>query len=900
MCPRCSGSGRVDDAVCPECHGDAQGLWLSGWWIFWGGRVSVMTLAVERGERVVRVVIDALALLAGIAGLVLLGWHVWQERHAGFRVSIFFADPLLVWFWISGLVDLYLIYRLAQESHVASRVVPAGQAVMPMPSTMAWNDRPQLHRRAFRDAFQAYRLATRRIVQSAWRIGRLCGEREVTAFHVLAALVSSGHIDLVFARLGVNSHDLIAQIKHSLRKGATAKECNFSSACVRIFLCAYAEASQAKHPFVEPIDLLIALVASQDPLIDDLFREQGVTVTNVRHVSEWLSFHKDFVARASSSRARAQFKPKGEMNRSYTSIVTPFLDRFSHDLTSYARGGAFEPLVNREHEMTTLFQLINAGHRGIVLVGEQGTGRTIFIEGLAQRMATEEVPRRLVDQRLVSISVGALVAGASGLGSFEQRLLGVLGEAQRSGNIILCFENIHELVGIESGGSASLDLAQVLVDAFERSQLIILATTTPSAWAHVIERTDLSHKFQSLSFGELNHDTVMRILESKAPFIESRSRALFSYPSLEALIGFSDKYIHEQRLPEKAINLMEEVAQKVRAERGAWSVVTESDIASFISQKTSIPISAVTGDESEKLLELENLMHRRVVGQDEAVRAVATAVRRARTQLREEKRPIVNLLFLGPTGVGKTEVARTLAEVYFGSEEIMVRFDMSEFQHPGSIERLIGVTGGPPGQLTEIVRRRPFVLILLDEIEKAHRDILNIFLQVMDDGRLTDASNGLTIDFTNTIIIATSNAGSVYIQDAVRSGDSADKIRADLMNRELREYFSPEWLNRFDNIIVFKPLSLEDVGVIARLMMDRIIKKLAAQEIDLQIDEAVFAELAQAGFSPEFGARPLRRAIQDKVEDSLAKIMLMHRITRRDTLELHSGFEWSVKKAKKL
>lgn len=878
--------------------GSQKGMWFGGWWLYFKKEFTLARIQQVRVERVLTRVLDIIALIIGVAGFAWMLWLVYDTRVPLDQVLpwLFQYNPQLVWFFVSGFADIYVVYRLVKESHVARAVLLPED--VHEESVFSWDAQGALHEKAHINVVDAFDYSARRVLENAWLTARKLKQPEVLPIHIFAATFVVGSAEMVLARLALDVPVFFKQIKKQLKQGSHDAPPAFSSAAIETFLVAYKESFLLRKHKVTSIDMLVAL-SRVEGYPQEILRDQGIDGTKVAHVSEWLVYHSRFVSRIRKYRRAAQFKPKGEMNRSYTSVVTPFLDRFSHDYTLFAKSGAFSPMVGRDDEMQRIFQFVRSGASGVLLVGEEGTGRTALMEGLAQRMVEEDVPTMLEDQRLVAVSVGALVAGASQMGSSEQRLLGVLSEAQRSGNIVLYFDNIHEMVGVGSESSETLDLAQILADALERSNLRVFASTTPYHWQQFLEKSGIGHLFQRVEVGEPDFDTTIRVLESKAPFIEARTSALFSYPALETMVTLSDRYMHEERLPAKAIQIANEVSQRVAAEKGKGGVVTAEDVSKLVSEKTKIPLTDVTSDESKKLLELEQLLHRRVVNQVEAVSAVATAVRRARTELREEKRPIVNLLFLGPTGVGKTEVAKSLSEVYFGSEDVMIRLDMSEYQHEGSVFRLIGTPGGEQGLLTSAVRRQPFALVLLDEIEKAHPKILNLFLQVMDDGRLTDSS-GMTVDFTNTIIIFTSNAGAFYIQDAIKRGDAPEQIRADLLNTELRQHFRPEWLNRVDNVVVFTPLTPEHVIEITKLMLDKIIVKLAKKEINFVIAEEVVAALAGEGYSPEYGARPLRRVIQERIENELAKIMLAEKIGRRDTISVAGGYKWEVSKAERL
>ena len=528
----------------------------------------------------------------------------------------------------------------------------------------------------------------------------------------------------------------------------------------------------------------------------------------------WIRINEQLRERYQAFRKAASFKPTKNMNSAYTAVATPFLDSVSHDLTRAAVYGRLPMMIGRESEMTGIMRAIEGGNKSVVLVGPHGVGKNAMISGIAQLMVEEKVPKILQDKRLVSLSIPHIVSAQGGSGA-EERLLFALQEIGHSGNIVTVIENIDQVVGGSGGG---VDLSAVLSSELEKGYTFVIATTTPQGYTGLVERSVLGQRLEKIGVDEPQRNDAIQVLESKIGGIENKNKVIFTYPSVAALIDLSARYMHDSYLPEKAIVLAQEVANAV-SKRGEWSRVEPEDVATIISEKTKIPVTQVGQEEGKKLLNLEERMHERIIGQEEAVKAVASALRRARVELRSKDRPIANFLFLGPTGVGKTELAKTTAEVYFGSENNMLRFDMSEYQDKASVYRLIGASG-EGGLLTEAVRQNPFALLLLDELEKAHPDILNLFLQVMDDGRLTDGA-GRTIDFTNVILISTSNAGTQYIQDEVAAGTELTVIREYLMNTELKQVYRPEFLNRFDGVMVFKPLSPEDVVAIAYLLMRR-------------------------------------------------------------------------------
>jgi len=497
------------------------------------------------------------------------------------------------------------------------------------------------------------------------------------------------------------------------------------------------------------------------------------------------------------------------------------------------------------------------------------------------------------------LDVARLVSGATAAEA-EARLLKIIDEINRAGNIVLFIDNLENLIGITAGQEGSLELSEVLATQLDKGLLRCLATASEHNFSKFVERAAIARSMARLKINEPEKDQAIQILESKVGFLETRNDIFFSYSAIEAAAELSTRFIHEKAMPEKAIEVLEKTAVRVAAEhKKEKHICDKNDVALTINQLTEIPVQDLGGEEGEKLLNLENEIHKLMIGQEEAVNMVANSLRRARTELREGKRPIASFLFLGPTGVGKTELAKTISRVYFAKKDLLIRLDMSEYQEEDSIKKMIGDPDGTKGYLTEAVRKKPFSLILLDEFEKANPKIFNLFLQVMDDGRLTDGQ-GETIDFTSCIIIATSNAGSNYIQDEIRQGTPIEVIQNSLINEQLSAIMRPELLNRFDGIIVFKPLEEKDIMAIARLMLSDVAEMLKTKGMELEVTDAGLAQLAHLGYDPKFGARPLRRLIQERIEDSIAKKILGKELLRRDTVFINDEAEVEVKKGRKL
>ena len=636
------------------------------------------------------------------------------------------------------------------------------------------------------------------------------------------------------------------------------------------------------------------------------------------------------------------------------------LAEFTRDLTEAARSGKLDPVIGREKEIQRVIQILSRRTKNNpVLIGEPGVGKTAIAEGLAERIASGDVPEELLDKRVLSLDLSGMVAGTKYRGEFEERIKNTLDEVKKDGNIILFIDELHTIVGAGSAEGA-VDAANIIKPALGRGEIRVIGATTLNEYRKYIEKdAALERRFQPVTVGEPTPEATLEILKGLRDKYEAHHKLTITDEALEAAVQLSKRYIGDRFLPDKAIDLMDEAASQVRMdaessspdlkaleekistlhrekaeaiagqdyekaaqlrdieknyqdqvdiERENWrkqmaqnrGSVTADDVAKVVAGWTGIPVTRLTEDESMRLLKLEEKLHQRVVGQDDAVAAVAKAIRRSRVGLKDPKRPIGSFLFLGPTGVGKTELCKTLAEAMFGDENAMVRIDMSEYMEKHTVSRLIGSPPGyvgheEGGQLTEKVRRKPYSVVLFDEIEKAHEDVWNILLQILEDGIVTD-SQGRRVDFKNTVIVMTSNVGAKNITAAESKlgfdGKEKDeketeearfaRIREAVM-ADLKRTFRPEFLNRIDEIIVFHQLTQDNIVQIARRMLDVTAGRMAQQGITLEADDDAVAELAKDGFDPQYGARPLRRAIQNQVEDAVAEQMLEGSLQSGDT-----------------
>lgn len=907
VCPSCKDVGSAG-AGCSVCSGREVVLPLQDKILYWGLLFSPESLLYEKITRKVRMIINVALGVIGLSGIALMAYLGYLDNFQSFfSIKYWLAPgPEKFYFWLTLLLDLYLYYRLEQETSKKANVVAKqfGNSSLSAPALISWRDVESRSGQLI-DVSRAFAEETFRAVQAAWELARHFESHEVLPMHLLGVLFHFDKSAIILARLGINFELFKQKISRHLHERTIGRGGNpvFTSAFTQLLLLAYTEAHEAGKKNVELDDLILAFASpekmamAEDDTIKDILTDFDVNFQKLKNVVAWIRIQESLRQRLGRFRARARYKPKRGIDRAMTAVATPYLDQFSEDLTLAAKYGRFFPCLGREKEFEKIFRIFEASRQGALLVGPVGVGKSAIIQGLAEKMVAEDVPEILRDKRLVSLNVSALVAGVGPSGA-EERLINAVNEIVEAGNIVLVIENAHLLYGIGVGAESSLDMAEVFAEFMAKGLFYCLATTTNEGFASAIENKSLAAAFQPVKIEELELNDAICVLEAKSGPIEYQNKVYFSYGAIEQAAVLSAKYIHERYLPQKAIGILEQAGIKVKQERGENKIVLAEDVAEIISGMTKIPLTAITEKETEKLLNLEEKIQERIIEQDEAVKIVAASLRRARLSLREGKRPIAGLLFLGPTGVGKTELAKTVASVYFGDEKNMVRFDMSEYQTSGSVNRLIG-HGSNPGLLTEAIRKKPFCLILFDEVEKAHPDILNLFLQVLDDGRLTDAA-GRTIDFTNTIIIMTTNAGAQFIQDEIKRGAPAEEIRKNLLEEKLRDYFQPEFLNRFDGVVVFKPLSMVAVIRIAHLLLNQVIKQLADKGIEFQTEDEAVAELAELGFDPKFGARPLRRVIQEHVDDALANYLLRGEIKRRDKVILEVGGRLRIEKAEEI
>ncbi|MDW8313657.1 MAG: AAA family ATPase [Rhodovarius sp.] len=780
-----------------------------------------------------------------------------------------------------------------------------------------------------------------KLLQEAAHHAAEMGRPEVDTEHLLLALTGSEVVRTVLGQFKISTDQLRTQIEQEAKRGEKRKEGEIGVAPrVKDALSrAFAASTDMGHSYVGPEHLLIGLAEEGEGLAANILRKLGLTPQALRQQV-----------------ARVVGKEGAEEGRAEAPSNTPELDKYSRDLTKLAREGKLDPVIGRAQEIETTIEILARRKKNNpVLIGEPGVGKTAIVEGLAQRIVDGEVPEALRGKRLVELNINSMVAGSKYRGEFEERVQKILKEiSEHQGEMILFIDEIHTIVGAGQGGSeGGLDIANVFKPMLARGELNLIGATTLNEYQKHIEKdAALERRFQPVMVAEPTVAQAIMILRGLRDTFEAHHKVTITDEAIIAAAELSDRFIQGRFLPDKAIDLIDQAAARVKlsatarpvevqeleaelhqlkreqdyaasrkqyekaAEIGkqieakearlkelieAWekeratgsAEVRASHVAQIVSKLTGIPVSELTEAEREKLLKMEERLHQRVIGQDQAIRAVSDAVRLARAGLREGSKPVATFLFLGPTGVGKTELAKALAEVVYGDEGALLRIDMSEYMEKHAVARLIGAPPGyvgyeEGGQLTEKVRRKPYSVILLDEIEKAHPDVYNVLLQVFDDGRLTDGK-GRVVDFTNTIIIATSNLGADRIQKRLHlrgtAAEQPEKLKEELME-VLRGHFRPEFLNRIDEIIVFHALSKPEIRQIVMLQLDRVKRTAASQGVTVEFDDSLIELLATEGYRPEYGARELKRQIRSLVETRLARAMLGGEVTKGDTIRL--------------
>lgn len=771
------------------------------------------------------------------------------------------------------------------------------------------------------------------------------GHNNIGTEHILLGLIREGEgiAAKALVALGLGLEKIQDEVESLIGRGQEQPtNIAYTPRAKKVIELSMDEARKLGHTYVGTEHILLGLIREGEGVAARVLNNLGVSLNKARQQVLQLLGSSETVSPSHGSASNAN---------------TPTLDSLARDLTAIAKEGNLDPVIGRSKEIERVIQVLSRRTKNNpVLIGEPGVGKTAIAEGLAQKIVNNEIPETLRDKRVMTLDMGSVVAGTKYRGEFEDRLKKIMDEIRQAGNVILFIDELHTLIGA-GGAEGAIDASNILKPALSRGELQCIGATTLDEYRKYIEKdAALERRFQPITVDQPTAEEAIQILHGLRDRYEAHHRVKITDEAIEQAVKLSDRYITDRFLPDKAIDLIDEASSKVRLRsytvppnlkeleskledirkekdaavqsqefekaaalrdteqkmreelertKNEWkekqgrtdTAVFAEDIAQIVASWTGIPVSQLAEEETERLLKMESILHSRVIGQEEAVKAVSKAIRRARAGLKDPKRPIGSFIFLGPTGVGKTELARALAEAMFGDENAVIRIDMSEYMEKHSTSRLVGAPPGyvgydEGGQLTEKVRRKPYSVVLLDEIEKAHPEVFNILLQVLEDGRLTD-SKGRVVDFRNTLIIMTSNVGAdmikrnstlgfTAVQDAGRDySNMRDKVMG-----ELKKSFRPEFLNRIDEIIVFHSLDESHIGQIVSLMADELRKRLLEQDIEFTLTDKAKDFLAKEGYDPAYGARPLRRAIQKHIEDRLSEELLKGAIAKGDQLTI--------------
>ncbi|MCL4458519.1 MAG: ATP-dependent Clp protease ATP-binding subunit [Chloroflexi bacterium] len=800
------------------------------------------------------------------------------------------------------------------------------------------------------DRFDKFTERARRVLTLAQEEAQRFNHNYIGTEHLLLGLVREGEgvAAKVLANMGVELNKVRSAVEFIIGRGdrMVVGEIGLTPRAKKVIELAVDEARRLNHHYIGTEHLLLGLVREGEGIAAGVLESLGVSLEKVRaQVIQVLSQSSLYAQQETRQTSR-----------------TPTIDQMGIDLTAAARAGKLDPVIGRQKEIERVIQILSRRTKNNpALIGEPGVGKTAIVEGLAQRIVAGDVPETLLGKRLLTLDVGALVAGTKYRGEFEERLKKIIEEIKTASNCVMFIDELHTLVGAGAAEGA-VDAANILKPSLARGELQCIGATTLDDYRKYVERdAALERRFQPVMVEEPTVEQTIEILMGIRERYEAHHHLRISDEAIKAAADLAARYITDRFLPDKAIDLMDEAASRVRLQMSAtppslreamrgleavqkekeaaiaaqqyelaaelrdremklrekiekvesgWQetqvadrpLVTEEHIAEVASMWTGIPVTRIAREESTRLLQMEEGLHRRIVGQDEAITTVSRAVRRARAGLKDPRRPIGSFIFLGPTGVGKTELVKALAEFMFGSEDAMIKIDMSEFMERHSVARLVGAPPGyvgydEGGQLTEAVRRRSYSVILLDEIEKAHPEVFNMLLQIMEDGNLTDAK-GRRVDFRNTVIIMTSNVGAELLRrdtgigfavpkEETKAAEAEYQKMKEKVLGELKKTFRPEFLNRIDAVVVFRALTREQVRAIVDLMLKRVQAQLSGQQITLEVSDKAKDYLAEKGYDPQFGARPLRRVIQNTVEDPLAEALLEGRFHPGDTIRIY-------------
>lgn len=789
-------------------------------------------------------------------------------------VALFFIGDVAALQWTAILISLFLVYR-------AIHINRGDRTIKELKAKAKKKDVNLTH---------ALTPSSHKLIDSSFR--KALNLNKNFNLILIKRLISKSDIKEAFERLGVDTKELKEKIeKYQEKEEVQQNRDDLLSFITKLVIKSFYAADNTNEKFIHPRNLLVGAAKMDDPHTKKLLNLHNIEAWDIREAIIFGRYRSMFskITRMPSVLGGFAHSPgkirKRIMNRAWTARPTPFLDNFSTDLTALARREQVGLLIGHNEEFNQLLNILSRPDKpNAIIVGESGVGKSTLIAHLAYRIIKDEVPKVLFDKRLVSLDIGSLIADAPPE-KIVSRLNKIANEIVSAGNIALFIPNIHDLFKSVGQNEEAMNAMDVLLPIIQSNDVPFIGETYPQEFKSKIEkRGDFMDQFEEVRVEEVTQDEAVRILTYQSLILENEFNMKISLKAIKKSVFLAFRYLHKKPLPSSAVDLLKQALAKAQQE--GYDMLDKQTVIEVASELSNVPIKQAEGEEVEKLLNLEKLIHERLINQDAAVKAVARSLREYRSGLSREGGPIATFLFVGPTGVGKTELSKQLSKIHFGSKDHMIRFDMSEYQDKKSAYRLIGTPDGEKtGSLTDAIEDQPYSLILLDEFEKAHPDILNIFLQVFDDGRLTD-SLGKTVKFENTIIIATSNAHSNFIKDEIEKGKTATEISQEL-KQKLTSFFKPELLNRFSDVIVFRNLNRDEIKKIAKILIEEMSDQLRkTQGIDFVVDDSAAEKIADLGYSPVFGARPLRNTISENLKSVLAEKILRKEIKRGDVVKV--------------
>lgn len=878
----CSDCKDSQNPSCPACHGAKFYTQVGSYRLYWGlpkDPAKIISPQTIKTFNIVKQSVFYLNLFLIILILVLS--IVFNLSDKNFALGILTqSSPLALLWWIllgSLLITAFINYFETPQI----KVIPDLNQTASGELTNYLNISPSFSKDAINCINQVYlKSAEFHLQPNAWIM--------------FSSLLDFDEFNWLLVKMEVNPNDLREFINYVIQNQTNNTNQKDTGKIDQILINAYLVASSQKSETVSFNHIFESIIETDSEILS-VFVDHKISREQILEICHWQEDINVQINRLRRYRDASRYKPSGHMNRAWTAVPTPILDSFGRDLTLFAKFERLERLVGREKELTSAFNVLEkTSQNNLLFIGEAGVGKGTIVNGLAYKMVAEDVPDRLKDKRLISLNINQIFSGGQG---GERYFMGALNEVVSAGNIILFIDDLHLLAGVRTSSGGAMDILSILTETLNQYHIQFIAATSIEGYSKYISTYEqLVAAMTTIEVDEMGIPESIDVIKAISYRVENSNDVLVTLPAVKSAVELSADFIADRKLPGKALDLLQEVATIVKNQKRFF--ITKDDVVALMQSKTKIPLEQITSEESSQLLNLESKLHERVIGQDIAVKQVADAIKRARAGLKDKSKPIATFLFVGPTGVGKTELTKALAYTYFGDENNMVRLDMSEYQEKGDIKKIIGAPPGSSefeerGILTEAVKRNPFTVILLDELEKAHPDILNLFLQVLDEGKLKD-SVGREVKFNNSIIIATSNAGAIMIQDGIKNNLPVEQIENQLME-ELKKYYRPEFLNRFDGVIMFKPLTVDEIKQIAAIMIAKINHSLQDKKITISVADQAMDQFINDGYNAEFGARALYRTLQDKVKNIVADKMLSGELKEGMHMEIVGEGEVEIK-----